>query len=260
MKMHCHIDYCDSDRPWLLLVHGMLTSARHWLPNQERLSRHFNLIRVDLPGHGKSLPPASMDDLTADGLVATLEQIRSGLGIDRWFMCGQSFGAGLTLKYARTFPDRVLAQAFSNARVVLREYTLEDMILRAERLERLRTLGAAALRREQFHPRFAKRFPADLRLMLCEDADGIDAPTHARMIEVVVPQLSVRGMANSEPQMPTLLINGRHERVFQPDRIELAALWPQLQIVDLDGGHSVNIENPQAFDAALVEFLDGRRS
>lgn len=257
--MHCSIDYFSGDRPWLLLVHGMLTSSQHWLLNQARLERHFNLVRVDLPGHGRSPPPDNMADLTADSLVAGFERIRAELGVERWAVCGQSFGAGLTLKYALTFPERVNAQAFTNARVVLREYGPEDAEERAARLDRLRMGGMAALERERFHPRFAKRFPADIQALLCEDAGRIDVPTHMRMVGEIAPHLSMRGVPNSEPKVPTLLINGRYERAFQDDRMELAELWQRLEIVDLEGGHSVNIENPEAFDFALIDFLETHR-
>ena len=55
--------------------------------------------------------------------------------------------------------------------------------------------------------------------------------------------------------MPTLLINGRHEHRFQPLRNWIEANVPMIGIVDLDGGHSINIENAEGFDAAALHFL-----
>ncbi|MFD2249999.1 pimeloyl-ACP methyl ester carboxylesterase [Pseudochelatococcus lubricantis] len=258
MKMHSSIRYSGADRPWLLLVHGMLTNARHWLPNRGGLGRHFNLVQVDLPGHGNSPPPAEVNSLTADSLIGGLDRIRTELGIGRWYVCGQSFGAGLTLNYARRYPDRVVAQAFTNARVVLRENdSPQERASRLSRLETLRREGVAALRREHFHPRFARRFRPDLRDMLCADAERIDMPTYTRILGEVMPSLSLRHVVDSAPNVPTLLVNGRHERAFQPFRAELAAIWPRMRIVDLDGGHSINIENPEGFNAALIDFFTG---
>ena len=51
--MHSTVSYSASEKPWLILVHGMLTNARHWALNRERLSRAFNLVLIDLPGHGR---------------------------------------------------------------------------------------------------------------------------------------------------------------------------------------------------------------
>lgn len=254
--MHSSILYRGADAPWLLLVHGMLSNARHWLPNRERLGAVFNLVQVDLPGHGQSPAPVDLASVTAESLIARLDEIRAGLGIGRWYLCGQSFGAGLTLGYARRFPQHVVAQCFTNARVVLRDNdTTQEVQARAARLAVLRDEGIAALRRERFHPRFAKRFPPDIRAILSEDADRIDLPTYCQILEHVMPALSLRHVPGSAPVVPTLLINGRHERVFQPVRDELARLWPALRIVDIDGGHSVNIENPEGFADALLAFL-----
>lgn len=254
--MHSSIRFLAADRPWLLLVHGMLTNARHWLPNRDRLGRVFNLVQIDLPGHGRSPAPIDPETITAAGLIRRLDEIRATLGIARWYVCGQSFGAGLTLNYARLYPVRVIAQVFTNARVVLRQNDSPlEAAVRAERLERLRRDGAAALRSEHFHPRFAKRFPPDLRQALAEDADRIDVSTYVRLIGEVMPALSLRHVPDSAPTVPTLLINGRHERAFQPIREELASIWPNLRIADIDGGHSVNIENPTGFENALLDFF-----
>ena len=55
-------------------------------------------------------------------------------------------------------------------------------------------------------------------------------------------------------QLLTLLVNGRFEKIFQPDRDFAAATIPGIEIVDLDAGHSVNIEAAAGFDRALIEF------
>jgi len=254
--MHATLRCSDPGRPWLLLVHGMLTSARHWEPNLPELERHFNLARVDLPGHGRSPAPADVATITADSLIAGFETLRGELGVSRWFLCGQSFGAGLTLNYARRHPDRVIAQAFTNARVVLRDNDHpEEVAARQARLASCRQEGPDAMRRERFHPRFAHRFPPALREALAADAYRIDIGCYAQILGEVMPSLSLRNVPDGAPIVPTLLINGRHERIFQPIRHELARRWPGLAVADLDGGHSVNIENPVGFTRALIDFF-----
>ena len=57
-------------------------------------------------------------------------------------------------------------------------------------------------------------------------------------------------------RLPTLLINGRWEKRFQTHLPALRAGIPHLEVVDLEGGHSINAERPEAFDAALEAFLD----
>ncbi len=52
-----------------------------------------------------------------------------------------------------------------------------------------------------------------------------------------------------------MLINGVKERKFQPTRDWLAQTHPAIRIVDLEGGHSVNVESPDGFNAAVRAFL-----
>ena len=55
-------------------------------------------------------------------------------------------------------------------------------------------------------------------------------------------------------RVPTLIVNGRYEKSFQPDRAFALATIPGLEVVDLDAGHSVNIEAAAGFDAAVIDF------
>ena len=57
--------------------------------------------------------------------------------------------------------------------------------------------------------------------------------------------------------MPALLVNGIWEKKFQPMRDEAVRLLAGLKIVDLDGGHSVNMEAAEGFNAAVRDFVAG---
>lgn len=248
-----------SGRSWLLLVHGMLASRVLWQPNIERLGAVHDLVLVDLPAHGATAAAGSWgggsEAWHPDAMVARFEAIRSETGISRWFVCGQSFGAGLTVRYALTHPERVPAQVLTNARTVFRdERDADEQAARDRRAARLRAEGRAALRQERFHPRFARRFPPELRDRLSADADAMDVSGYTRLLEWTLPQATLRDRVR-DCKVPSLLVNGRHERAFQAARAELGMLWPALEIADIDGGHAVNVENPEGFDAAVLAFL-----
>lgn len=250
-----HIWGDDPAKPPLLLIHGMLTSSRHWLINREALCAHFTPIAIDLPGHGQAPAPEDVRSITAAALIAALEDLRRDLGYQRWFICGQSFGGALSLNYALAHPDRIIAQVFTNARTPLRQYAdPAEMAGRQARLKDLHRRGHDALREEFFHPRNARRFAPDLREMLVAEADAIDINCYIQLLDQVIPSLSLWPVEAHPPKVPSLLINGRHERLFQSYRGSIGQSWPSLQIVDLDGGHSVNIENPDGFAQAVTAF------
>lgn len=249
----------DGDRPPLLLIHGLLSSSLHWQPNAA-LSRQFRLVRVDLPGHGASAPPRTADEARPDAMVAGLDRLRQDLGIAAWHICGASFGAGLALRYALDFPDYCLSVSFTNGTSALRDRWSEDEIqARTLLADRIRSDGNAAVVAMPYHPAHARRFPPELRTALVNQGARIAPETVALYQEVAVPQLSQRERLGNL-RRPCLLINGMFERRFQPLRHWLSVDHPEIGVVDLPGGHSVNIECPEAFNAALLRFLNGLKS
>lgn len=244
----------ESGKPALLLVHGLLSSKLHWLPNKA-LEHTFRLIRVDLPAHGSSPPPQSVEAARPAAIVQALDRLRADLGIDRWHVCGQSFGAGLSLRYALDFPERCLAHVFTNGNAALRRFwSPEERAAHGEMLEKLRRYGQTALRKLPYHPLHARRFTTDFRDLLTREADKVDPDGYVMLQQEAIPRLSVHDRLD-KLKVPTLLVNGKLERRFQPARDWLERTHPDIEIVDLDGGHSINVECPDAFNRAATAFL-----
>ncbi|MFV0243830.1 MAG: alpha/beta fold hydrolase [Qingshengfaniella sp.] len=241
--------------PPLLLVHGFYSSRNHWRLNLQALRRRYRIILAELPGHGQTPGCTDPVRLHPNALADTLDAGRRALGIVRWHICGQSFGAGLTLRHALRHPPSVGAQVWTNAnRALAGPGTPQQVQAARDRRDQLVQEGLAALRRETFHPRFARRFPPDLREILARDADGCDLATIVALMDHTLPVLPLADRL-ADTTVPTLLINGLKERRFQPQRDLATRLLPQMEVVDLDGGHSINIEQPAAFDAAVLAFL-----
>ena len=58
--------------------------------------------------------------------------------------------------------------------------------------------------------------------------------------------------------VPTLLVNGTRETAFQPLRDLAARKIPGVEVVDLDGGHAVNLDRAPDFNAAVTAFVGKR--
>lgn len=72
----------------------------------------YRIVLFDQRGCGNSLPHASAPEAdlatnTTWHLVADMEVLRAHLGIDRWLVCGGSWGSTLALAYAQTHPTTV---------------------------------------------------------------------------------------------------------------------------------------------------------
>jgi proline iminopeptidase len=73
----------------------------------------YRMVLFDQRGSGRSTPHASdprvsLETNTAPHLVADMERLRVALDVDRWVLCGSSWGTTLALSYALAHPQRVL--------------------------------------------------------------------------------------------------------------------------------------------------------
>ena len=249
MGDHLHVELDgEPERPVLVLLHGFMSSSLQWSLNRPGLARHFRLAAVELWGHGKSPSPEGPACYGVDRYVAELERIREGLGAERWTVCGQSFGAGIAIRYALAHQGRVAGLVVTNSRSAL-----NDVAREAEAAGGLEAWEALDPRRLPYHPCHAKRFPPELKARMEAAADAIPARALWRATATTARGLSCRSVA-AEIAVPTLLVNGRFETSFQADRDFAAATIPDVEVVDLDAGHSVNVEAPAEFDRAVIDF------
>jgi len=144
---------------------------------------------------------------------------------------------------------------FTNSRSALmapeRLISPEDRAARAALIE---SGGRDALRRLPFHPRHARRLAPEVYDALVAAADAVDPAAAARITRITLPRLSALADLH-RIACPTLLANGRYEKRFQPLRAVAEQKIPGCRIADIDGGHAVNLENPEGFNTAVTAFL-----
>lgn len=256
-----HYEVHGRSGPHLLLVHGLLSSRAQWQPNLDELSKRVRPVVLELYGHGRSPSPARGTHYEPDAYVAAFERVREELDAERWFVCGQSLGAALTLRYALAHPDRVIAQVFTNSNSALAP--AEQMRAAAPAMEtfarRVSERGHAALDDMPVHPRRARNLPDEVREALVADCALHDARGVALTSLHTVVGSSVRDRI-AHTRVPTLLVRGGREKRFADHAAHAAASFPALESCVLDAGHAVNIEAAREFDAAVLRFLAGKRS
>jgi triacylglycerol lipase len=90
----------------LVILHGLAAEADHWLGVAGPLRHDHHVLVPDLPGFGKSQPPAGLDfriGEQAQRLGAWLDQ----LGVETCILAGNSMGAWIAANYAASHPERV---------------------------------------------------------------------------------------------------------------------------------------------------------
>ena len=91
----------------VLMVHGGPGGGSNPTMRRYHDPARYRIVLFDQRGCGRSTPHASLEDNTTWHLVADMEALRTRLGIERWQLCGGSWGSTLALAYAETHPERV---------------------------------------------------------------------------------------------------------------------------------------------------------
>lgn len=251
-----HYEVHAGNGPYLLLVHGMLSGRAQWSRNLAALSTKTRPVVLELWGHGRSPSPSDPALYTPEAMVAQLEEVRQTLGADKWFVCGQSFGATFTLRYSLLFPEHVYGQIFTNSTSALATPELTKVLYADvnKLAEKLVSRGQEGLKRMRIHPVHAKRLPPGAQEELLKDAELLNPEGIAKLFQITSPTASVASIV-AGTTVPTLLVAGEQEDRFIPHRRYGEANIPGLEVVGVDAGHACNIGASDAFNAAVLDFV-----
>jgi pimeloyl-ACP methyl ester carboxylesterase len=87
----------------IILLHGFLESLGIWDYFSENLSKEYRVVRIDLPGHGKSDVINSVH--TMELMAGAVKSVLDKEGVNKCIMAGHSMGGYTTLAFAEQYPE-----------------------------------------------------------------------------------------------------------------------------------------------------------
>lgn len=243
---------CDGpeDAPVLVLGSSLGTTWHMWDRQIPELTRHWRVIRFDLPGHGGSpaYPASSIAEL-ADRVIATLD----ALGVDRFGYAGCSFGGAIGTQLALTRPQRLtsLALVSSSPRygtadswrqrgVVIRTNGLDPIARTAP--ERWFTAGFAAAQPAivEWAVQMVRTTDPGCYIAACEAMAAYDVRSSLNRVGV-----------------PTLVVVGSEDQVTPTtDARTLVAGVPDASLALVPGtSHLAPVEQPAAVTELLIRHF-----
>lgn len=250
MRIHYRVDG-PADAPLLVLANSLGTDLDMWSPTIPQWAGAFRLLRLDFRGHGGSELPSAVfgiEDLALD-VVRLLDRI----AVERASFCGLSLGGAVGQWLAVNEPGRMdrLVLACTSPRFGAPERWLERA--RTVRSGGLGAIADAVVGR-WFTAGFAGREPATLaafrKMLLATPPEAYAATCEA------LARWDYRSRL-PEVEAPTLVLVGADDPVTQPHDVELLADGiPDAKLVVLPAAaHLANVEQPEAFGAAVSEHL-----
>lgn len=233
------------DGPAILLTHGFCSSAGAWKTQVEALHDRYRVVTWDMRGHARTASPTDPDAYSERETVADMAAILQHLGVGRAVIGGHSLGGYMSLAFHLAHPQMTAAlvllgtgPGYRNPQA--REAWNEMPELRAKRFETegLASVGTGPEVRAAPH-RSAQG--------LANAARGMLRQFESRVIDSL-PSVAV----------PTLVAVGEHDTPYLDGSSYMARKIPGARHVVIPGaGHAAQVEQPQAFNRELSDFLAG---
>ncbi len=253
----CHIAWRmegPADAAVLMLSNSLGTSMDMWAPQMAAFSSRFRVLRYDSRGHGASDAPVgaySLDRLGRDAV-----ELLDALGLERVSFCGLSkggmVGQWLGVQAAERIDRLVLANTSS---------WMGPASGWQSRIQTVLDQGMAAIADAVIGRWFTPGFTSG--------GDPAIAPIRADLLATsplgyagccaAIRDMDLRPVV-SLIRRPTLVIGGAFDPATPPDDARaLASAIPGARLAILDAAHLSNVEQPERFTQASLDFLDLER-
>jgi 3-oxoadipate enol-lactonase len=248
-KFNIRIDGRD-DAPALLLSNSLSSDISMWEDQLPLWTQHFRVVRYDPRGHGESVvspAPYTMNQLGRDA-VAVLDH----LGIERAHFCGLSMGGMVGMWLLTHARARLNRTVLSNTAAYMGPRELWDGRIALARQGGMEATVEPTVKRwfpQSFHdstPAAIDRMRAMIRRVPLEGYVGC-----CEAIREMDQRESIRSV-----DAPVMIIIGAKDPATTPEAGELihAAIRNSVTTY-LDAAHISNVEQPDAFGAAVAGYL-----
>lgn len=231
--------------PPVFLTHGFSATGSMWEPQRAALA-DYRLITWDMRGHGHTEAPEDPAQYSSDLTVADMKAIMDSLGVERAVVGGLSLGGVMSMHFYAAHPEMVRALIIADSGPGFRS----DAPRKAwndhceERAKELEEKGLDALASTSAEVVRAKTEHQSAQ-GIAHAARGMMAQSGTRLMDLL-PEIKV----------PTLVIVGDRDEPFLGAANYMTRKIPgaRLEIIG-DAGHASNIDQPEAFNAVLLDFL-----
>jgi pimeloyl-ACP methyl ester carboxylesterase len=247
----------DCTEPWttgkppVLLIHGLGGDHQNWLYQIPALCGRYPTLSIDLRGHGASSP--ALSDYTIADMSRDLVRLLRVLGIEKVHVVGLSLGGVVAQQFALDYPYATASALLAGTFCGIPE---EMRGLVAESLRFIEGNSMAVVAATRITAAFSDKVNPILRDYVIDRIASNDKEAYVRAARAVMAFSSVERLG--ELHLPTLVVVGEHDRVTPPVLSEtLAGRIAGARLLRIaDAGHICAMEQPAAFNRAMLEFLD----
>ena len=241
----------------VVLLHAFPLTRQMWKDDAQAWSPRFRILAPDLPGFGDSA--ASAADFTMENCATEVSQFLRDRGVnEKVTLVGLSMGGYIAFEFIRLFPEKI------SGLVLTATHPLPD----TEDAAKGRRETAEFVLKEGAHALSERLIPK----LLGATTLGTKPEVTRRVQELIISN-TTQGIANAcfglalrrdstsvlqEIRVPTLIVAGSEDALIPEARaIEMKQQVNRAELAVFTAcGHLVNLEQPQAFQKRVLEFLE----
>ncbi len=224
----------------IVLLHGFMESLQIWKDFSHELSANFNVICIDLPGHGES---ECISDVHSMDLIADIvKQIVDSLGISSFVLIGHSMGGYVSLEFADHYPDMLKGLGLFHSQALAdSEETKANRDRTCEIVKQNRKNFISQFIPDLFAPENVSRFSEEIRILQSQVIDMEENAVIAALIGMKLRENKLHVL--TDLKIPILFILGKKDsRVDLQQAMKQAILPDHSEILLLNIGHMGYIE------------------
>ena len=251
----------ETSTEWVTFVHGAGGSSSIWFKQIRDFQKHFNVLLLDLRGHGNSkdqLKSALKQKYTFKAIAEDIVEVINHLQIESSHFVGISLGSIVIRQLAEMHPERVKSMILGGA--------ILKMNFRSQVLMRLGNMFKYVLPYLVLYRFFAfvimpKKNHKQSRLLFINEAKKLYQKEFIKWFKLTAEINPVlRWFRQKELNIPTLYVMGEEDYMFLPSVKQVVAnhvKTAELFIIQ-NCGHVVNVEQPLIFNEAVIGYLKRR--
>lgn len=274
LKLH-YVDWGNSEKPLVVLVHGGRDHARNWDWVAQALRNDYHVIVPDLRGHGDS-EWAHGSEYAMIEYVVDIAQLLSQLNSFPVILIGHSLGGGIVLQYTGVYPEKVrkvvaieglgppphmIQQQSKHAHERMQLWITQMRELAGRLPRRYKTLDEAVQRMREANPRLSDAQAYHLTVHgTNRNEDGTYIWKFDNYVRAQSPyRFNVDDACEIWGRIacPTLLFRGMESWASDPEKDGRARAFRNVKVVNVPyAGHWVHHDQLDIFLRAMQDFLN----
>ena len=243
---------------WIIFIHGAGGSSAIWFKQIRFFSKYFNLLLIDLRGHGASqglIQNPFKTKYSFESIAEDIFEVMDHLKIQKSHFVGISLGTILIRQLAEMQPGRFDKMIMGGA---ILELNLRSRILMYFGNATKSVIPYMWLYRFFAFIIMPNRNHRESRILFIREAKKLYQKEFIRWFKLtseIIPKLRIFRKVSVD--IPTLYIMGDQDYMFLPSVRKVIESHPLSQLLVLrDCGHVVNVEKPKKFNDGMLLFLN----